>query len=58
MDMIVRMYRKMYTTLFNAVTTALRLMAVGNYIEAEMILKKAQQETEEIYILWEERGDE
>ena len=29
--MIVRMYRKMYTTLFNAVTEALELMAKAQY---------------------------
>ena len=45
--MIVRMYRKMYTTLFNAVTEALELMAKAQYIDAEAVLKKAQLETEQ-----------
>lgn len=55
--MKVRMYRKMYTTLFNAVTQALELMAQARYIDAEAVLKKAQLETERFYILWEEQGE-
>jgi hypothetical protein len=54
--MIVRMYRKMYTTLFNAVTEALELMAKAQYIDAEAVLKKAQVETERIFTLWEEQN--
>ena len=53
--MIVRMYRKMYTTLFNAVTEALELMAKAQYIDAEAVLKKAQLETEQTFIFWEEQ---
>lgn len=54
--MIVAMYRKMYTSLFNAVTDALRDMADAKYIEAETRLKTAQRETEEIYLFWEEQN--
>lgn len=53
--MIVRMYRKMYTTLFNAVTEALELIARAQYIDAEAVLKKAQLETEQTFIFWEEQ---
>ena len=53
--MIVRMYRKMYTTLVNAVTEALELMAKAQYIDAEAVLKKAQLETEQTFIFWEEQ---
>ena len=46
------MYQKMYYHLFNAITDALE----ENDIEKmKKILVKAQQETEEIYILWEEK---
>ena len=46
------MYQKMYYHLFNAVTDALE----ENDIEKmKKILVKAQQETEEIYISWEEK---
>ena len=55
--MMVKMYRKMYTTLFNAVTEALELMARAQYIDAEAVLKKGQLETERIFILWEEQGE-
>lgn len=53
--MMVRMYRKMYTTLFNAVTEALDLIARAQYIDAEAVLKKAQLETEQTFIFWEEQ---
>ena len=43
-------YRKMYTTLFNAITDALRLMEKGNSAGAAALLKRAQQSTEEQYI--------
>ena len=43
-------YQKMYTTLFNAVTDALRLMEKGSSAEAVALLKRAQQSTEEQYI--------
>ena len=43
-------YQKMYTTLFNAVTDALRLMEKGNSAGAAALLKRAQQSTEEQYI--------
>ena len=46
------MYQKMYYHLFNDVTDALE----ENDIEKmKKILVKAQQETEEIYISWEEK---
>lgn len=43
-------YKKMYTTLFNAVTDALEKMEVQNYGDAKELLISAQQKTEEIYI--------
>lgn len=43
-------YKKMYLLLFNAVTDALAKMRCGNTDAAEMILKTAQQNTEEMYI--------
>lgn len=43
-------YQKMYTTLFNAITDALRLMEKGNSAGAAALLKRAQQSTEELYI--------
>lgn len=43
-------YQKMYTTLFNAVTDALRLMEKGNSAGAADLLRRAQQSTEEQYI--------
>lgn len=44
------MYKKMYLTLFNAITDALRLMEKGNPAGAAEILKRAQRDTEEMYI--------
>ena len=43
-------YQKMYTTLFNAITDALRLMEKGNSAGAAALLRQAQQSTEEQYI--------
>ena len=43
-------YRKMYYTLFNAVTDALRFMENGNSAGAIVLLKQAQQSTEDQYI--------
>ena len=43
-------YQKMYTTLFNAVTDALKKMEMQNYGDANELLISAQQKTEEIYI--------
>ena len=43
-------YHKMYSTLFNAITDALRLMEKGNSAEAIALLKQDQQSTEEQYI--------
>ena len=45
-----RLQQKMYTTLFNAVTDALKKMEVQNYGDAKELLISAQQKTEEIYI--------
>ena len=44
------MYKKMYTTLFNAVTDALELMEDRQFEAAHLKLIAAQRETEEIYI--------
>lgn len=43
-------YRKMYHTLFNAITDALQLMEAEQYTDAAICLAAAQCETEEIYI--------
>lgn len=43
-------YQKMYTTLFNAFTTALELMEGGNVWQAKAVLMEAQKKTEEMYI--------
>ena len=43
-------YEKMYYTLFNAITDALRLMEAGQYADAAVCLAAAQCETEERYI--------
>ena len=43
-------YRKMYATLFNAITNALCLMDEGDLRGAKALLKRTQQETEELYI--------
>ena len=43
-------YRKMYYTLFNAVTDALQFMENGYSAEAIDLLKQAQQSTEDQFI--------
>ena len=43
-------YQKMYTTLFNAITDALRFLEKGSSAEAVALLKQAQQSSEEQYI--------
>ena len=42
--------KKMYTTLFNAVTDAVEKMEAQNYGNAKALLIAAQQKAEEIYI--------
>ena len=44
------MYQKMYCILFNAITDALALMGQGEGEKAMLLLEKAQQEGEELYI--------
>ena len=44
------MYRKMYYTLFNAVTDALNAMEQQNYGQARALLVAAQQQSEEIFM--------
>ena len=44
------MYKKMYTTLFNAVTDALELLEDRQFEAAHLKLIAAQRETEELYI--------
>lgn len=43
-------YRKLYTTIFNAVTDALEALDQLHDEEVERILKEAQRKTEEMYI--------
>ena len=47
-------YQKMYTTLFNAITDAIKSIQDGNFGIAKDTLIKAQQDTEELYISDEE----
>lgn len=44
------MYKKMYLTLFNAITDALGLLEEEHPAEAVSLLKRAQQDTEKQYI--------
>ena len=44
------MYRKMYYTLFNAITDALEAMEQQNYGQARARLIATQQQSEEIYL--------
>lgn len=44
-------YQKMYTTLFNAITDAIQSIQQNNYGIAAEILIRAQQKTEELYII-------
>ena len=48
-------FPKYYTHLFNRITDALEALQNQNYIEAQDILIKAQQDAEEMYL---EDGDE
>ena len=48
-------FPKYYTHLFNRITDALEALQKQNYIQAQDILIKAQQEAEEMYL---EDGDE
>lgn len=43
-------YKKMYTTLFNAITDALGLMEDEKFVDAAVILAAAQLQTEEMYM--------
>lgn len=43
-------YKKMYKTLFNAVTDAIEHLHYGNVLNAEVVLKQAQLDCEEIYL--------
>lgn len=43
-------YQRMYSLLFNAVTDALEELKLGRILTAETLLRKAQQDTETIYM--------
>lgn len=43
-------YKKMYYTLFNAITDALRLMETSQYADAAVCLTAAQIQTEEMFL--------
>lgn len=47
-------YKKMYLTLFNAMLSAIKAIEEQNYGQTIEILKKGQQEAEEIYMGTEE----
>ena len=50
-------YAKLYYVLFNAITDALEMMHQGDCFLAEERLKNAQNETEELYIMDEDRPE-
>lgn len=43
-------YKKLYFYLFNAITDAVRLLEAGKLNASVEMLKKAQEDTEEMYI--------
>ena len=49
-------YRKMYSTLFNAITDALAQIENQNYGDAKSTLIAAQQKAEEMYITAQNRN--
>ena len=51
------MYRKMYYTLFNAITDALEAMEQQNYGQTRALLVAAQQQSEEIFMDSDEDED-
>ena len=51
------MYRKMYCTLFTAITDALSAMEQQNYGQARALLVAAQQQSEEIFMESDEDED-
>lgn len=53
------MYREMYTTLFNAITTALEMLPKDDCTAAaSFILADAQRQTEEMFMDWDwEKGE-
>ena len=51
-------YEKMYYTLFNAITDALRLMEAGQNVDAAIRLAAAQCQTEELYMEGELKAKE
>ena len=48
------MYRKLYFTLFNAITDALELIGRGDTAAARSTLEQAQLAAEDCYMGWEE----
>ena len=44
-------YKKMYTTLFNAITDALRLMEDEKFVDAAVVLATAQLQTEGLHLV-------
>ena len=51
-------FPKYYTRLFNGITDALEALQERNYIKAEDILIRAQQDAEEMYLSDGEEGEE
>ena len=51
-------FPKYYTRLFNGVTDALEALQKQNYIKAQNILIRAQQDAEEMYMEEGDEGDE
>ena len=50
-------YKKMYSTLFNAVTDALEDMYQQDFAHAGLRLQLAQREVEEMFLIWEDEQE-
>lgn len=53
----VEMYKKMYYRLTGVLAEAIEAMEEGRHEEAKNMLIQAEQDTEDIFILWEESED-
>lgn len=51
------LYKKMYFTLFNAITDALQKLDEHDSLQAQETLKRAQQQSEEMYMKAGERTE-
>ena len=49
------MYKKMYALVCASISEALDSLHEREYANAEMVLLRAQQQAEDMYILWQEK---